>query len=113
MGLLPPLWGSREQCVRLVFNSFSGSAEAKTSLAKSGHETLSFALPEGKKIQVSCRSKRFFEPSRVEHRSLEDEAFLVRRHAQPEEKSFQRVLRQHTLEIRLVLPRHVLEPRTH
>ena len=63
------------------------------NLAEPHHKTLSFSLTEGKKVQVSCRSKRIFEPSRIEHGALEDDALTVRRHAQPEEKPFQCISR--------------------
>ena len=77
------------------------------------HKTLGCPLTDGKKVQVSGRSKRIFEPGRVEHGALEDEAFLVRRLAQSEENPFQRISRQHTLEICPVLPGDVLETSTH
>ena len=77
------------------------------------HDPLRFALPERKQIQVTRRAKRILEPRGIKHRPLQDEALLVRRFAQPEQKPFQRISRQHPLETRPVRPRHVLQPRTH
>lgn len=83
------------------------------NLPEDGHDPLSFPLPERKQIQVACRAKRIVEPCGIKHRSFQDEPFLVRRYAQPEQEPFQRVSRQHPLETRPVRPGHVVQPRTH
>ena len=46
-------------------------------------------------------------------RPFRTKSLLVGRYAQPEQKPFQRISRQHPLETRPVRPGHVVQPRTH
>ena len=68
---------------------------------------------EGEQVEVAGRSERVLEPRGVEHGALEDEELLVRRDTESKEKPFKGISGQHALEIGLLLPGEVLQPRAY
>ena len=105
-----------ERCREDVFGIEAQSVvrdRLSADIANCLEEGRRLTVSKGEQVEVAGRSERILEPGGVEHGALEDEELLVRRDTEAKEKPFKGISGQHALEIGLLLPGEVLQPRAY